>query len=127
MGTPDEAGDATRKGSPPIKVYCCLPSERQVIEQQARSTGLSMACYLRRVGMGYQVKGILDHQMVGELMRVNGDLGRLGGLLKLWLSGDQRAAGLSDATIRAVLWKIEATQGELQDIAKAVVRPRAKP
>jgi hypothetical protein len=127
MGTPEEAGNAaTRKGSPPIKVYC-LPSERQVIEQQARSTGLSMACYLRRVGMGYQVKGILDHQMVGELMRVNGDLGRLGGLLKLWLSGDQRAAGLSDATIRAVLWKIEATQGELQDIAKAVVRPRAKP
>ena len=62
MGTPEEAGDATtRKGSPPIKVYC-LPSERQIIEQQARSTGLSMACYLRRVGMGYQVKGILDHR-----------------------------------------------------------------
>jgi len=46
--------------------------------------------------------------------------------LKLWLSGDQRAAGLSDATIRAVLWKIEATQGELQSIAKAVVWPGAK-
>jgi hypothetical protein len=124
MGTPEEAGDAaTRKGSPPIKVYC-LPSERQVIEQQARSTGLSMACYLRRVGMGYQVKGILDHQMVGELMRVNGDLGRLSGL-DLPKHGPN--GGITEATIRAVLWKIEATQGELQGIAKAVVRPRAKP
>jgi hypothetical protein len=46
--------------------------------------------------------------------------------LKLWLSGDQRVAGLSDATIRAVLWKIEATQEELQGIAKAVVRPKSR-
>lgn len=126
MSTPEKPGDAvTRKGSPPIKVYC-LPSERQLIEQQARSVGMSMACYLRSVGMGYQVKGILDNQMVGELMRVNGDLGRLGGLLKLWLSGDQRVAGLSDASVRAVLWKIEETQGELQGIAKAIVRPNSK-
>ena len=126
MGTPEQAGDAaTLKGSPPIKVYC-LPRERQVIEQQARSTGLSMACYLRRVGMGYQVKGILDHQMVGELVRVNADMGRLGGLLKLWLSGDTRVEHLSDDSIRAVLRKIEATQAEMLSVVKQVVRPRAR-
>jgi hypothetical protein len=124
MGTPDEAGDATRKGSPPIKVYC-LPAERQDIEGKASAVGMSMARYLREVGMGYQVKGKMDNRMVGELLRINGDLGRLGGLLKLWLSGDKRVEHLSDATIRAVLWKIEATQAEMVSVVKQVVRPKA--
>lgn len=121
----DEDDGPTRKGSPPIKVYC-LPCERELIAKQAKATGMSMARYLRQVGMGYQVKGILDHEKVGELMRVSGDLGRLGGLLKLWLSGDLRVAHLDDATIRAVLWKIESTQDELHRIAKTVVKPRAR-
>lgn len=121
----EDSKQPTRKGSTPVKVYC-LPSERQVIEQRARATGLSMASYLRRVGMGYEVKGMLDRQMVDELLRVNADMGRLGGLLKLWLSGDSRVEHLSDDTIRAVLWKIESTQAEMLSVVKQVVRPKAK-
>jgi hypothetical protein len=49
MGTPEQAGDAaTRKGSPPIKVYC-LPSERQVIEQQAPCANMTCATFLRKI------------------------------------------------------------------------------
>ena len=36
--------------------------------------------------MGYQVDSIVDIKQVNELSRVNADLGRLGGLLKLWLA-----------------------------------------
>ncbi len=77
----------TRKNSPPIKVYC-LPEERQHIETNAKSVGLTLSTYLLNIGIGYQVRGIVDNKQVEELARINGDLGRLGGLLKLWLTND---------------------------------------
>lgn len=83
----DNEKRATRKGSPPIKVYC-LPEERAEIEANAKMAGVSVARYLRDVGQGYQIKGVMDYEYVRELVRVNGDLGRLGGLLKLWLTDD---------------------------------------
>jgi hypothetical protein len=85
----EKTDKATRKGSPPIKVYC-LPDEKRQIEVVASAAGLSVSTYLLKVGMGYQVRGILDNKRVEELARINGDLGRLGGLLKLWLTNDPR-------------------------------------
>ncbi|CAE6823281.1 Protein TraJ [Paraburkholderia aspalathi] len=111
----------TRKSSPPIKVYC-LPDERQQVQAQADAAGLSLSAYLLRVGLGYEIHGILDHRRVHDLAKVNGDLGRLGGLLKLWLSNDDRVAGFSVATILALLSKIEDTQAELRAVMTKVVR-----
>ena len=71
----------TRKGSKPIKVYC-LPDERAAIEANAQAAGMSTSAYLLAVGQGYRVQGVTDYENVRELVRVNGDLGRLGGLLK---------------------------------------------
>ena len=45
-----------------------------------------MASYLRTLGTEYQVKGKIDQQAVLQLLAAASDLGRLGGLLKLWLS-----------------------------------------
>ena len=112
---------ATRKGSPPIKVYC-LPDERAQVQAKADAAGLSLSTYLLRVGQGYEIQGILDHRRVHDLAKVNGDLGRLGGLLKLWLTNDERTASFSLATIRALLAKIEATQEELREVMTKVVR-----
>lgn len=112
----------TRKNSPPIKVYC-LPVERKEIELLAVGAGLSMSTYLLNVGLGYRVPGILDNKRVEELARINGDLGRLGGLLKLWLTDDERTASFGESTIRAVLGKIEATQAEMLAVMRKVVLP----
>ncbi|EXI77997.1 MAG: conjugal transfer transcriptional regulator TraJ [Candidatus Accumulibacter phosphatis] len=114
----------TRKGSPPIKVYC-LPEERQQVVANARAVGLSLSNYLLNVGVGYQVRGIVDNKQVEELARINGDLGRLGGLLKLWLTNDARTAQFGESTIRAVLSRIEATQGQMISVMQNVVRPRS--
>ena len=72
----------TRKGSPDVKVNC-LPIEKAQLESASRAVGMSVSAYLLNVGLGYQVHGILDSKRVEELVRINGDLGRLGGLLKL--------------------------------------------
>ncbi|WP_439100127.1 conjugal transfer transcriptional regulator TraJ [Citrobacter freundii] len=84
----------------------------------------SIVPYLREVGQGYEIKGITDYERVRELARINGDLGRLGGLLKLWLTDDVRTAKFGEATILALLGRIEATQDEMGRVMKAVVRPR---
>jgi hypothetical protein len=120
-----EAKTVTRKGSPPIKVYC-LPEERGEIEAMAKASGHSTSTYLRLVGMGYRIRGVVDAEQVRELVRVNGDLGRLGGLLKLWLTDDVRVAKFTPATILALLSKIDATQEQMSRIMERVVRPRAE-
>jgi hypothetical protein len=114
----------TRKNSPPIKVYC-LPEERSQIQTNAAAVGKTVSTYLLNVGIGHQVRGIVDNKQVETLAKINGDLGRLGGLLKLWLTNDERTAQFGEPTIRAVLSKIEATQAEMLNIMQTVIRPKA--
>ncbi len=83
------------------------PEEREIIKDQAEQCGLSISEYLRRLGLGYAPTSIVDNQKVNELAKINGDLGRLGGLLKLWLSDDKRAAHFDKKTITGLLNDIE--------------------
>jgi hypothetical protein len=115
--------NGTRRNSPPVKVYC-LPEERAGLQANARAARKSLSTYLLTVGLGYPMQSILDHKRVEELIRINGDLGRLGGLLKLWLTNDERTAAFTTSTIRALLGKVEATQDELRAVIRAVVLPR---
>ena len=113
-----------RKDYAPIKVYC-FPDEKQAIEQQGRSTGLSKSSYLLRVGMGYPIRSIVDHHQVEELVKINGDLGRLGGLLKLWLSKEKPVAGIEARTVRETLKKIDTAQDQMLALMQRVIRPLA--
>ena len=121
----DKTKRITRKNSTPIKVYC-LPEEKEHIDAQAKRAGMSAARYLREVGQGYKIKGVVDCEQVRELARINGYLGRLGGLLKLWLTDDVRTTQFGQPTILAVLSKIEATQEEMGKIMTRVVMPRSE-
>ena len=69
----ENSDKTTRKGSPPIKVYC-LPEERQQVAANARAVGLSLSTYLLNVGVGYQVRGIVDNKLND---RGGGDLSRV--------------------------------------------------
>jgi hypothetical protein len=115
-----------RKDYQPLKVYC-FPDERETIEQQAHSTGLSKSSYLLRVGMGYPIRSIVDHHQVEELVTINGDLGRLGGLLKLWLSNGKPTPGIDARTIRETLTKIDRAQDQMLALMQRVLRPQVDP
>jgi hypothetical protein len=101
-----------------------LPDEEAAIKRQAAAAGLSVAAYLRNVGLGYEIRGVLDHQRVNELAKINGDLGRLGGLLKLWLTNDEKLAGYSVAEkrrlIHDLLDRIRDTQGAMLEVVKKI-------
>ena len=115
-----EDSKSTRKNSPPIKVYC-LPEEARAIKAQARSVGLPVAAYLRNVGLGIEVRSVLDYRRIDDLAKINGDLGRLGGLLKLWLTNDERLPGIRTEEVRGVLAKIEHNQDALRAIIQKVL------
>ncbi|AOA09224.1 conjugal transfer transcriptional regulator TraJ [Pseudomonas fragi] len=120
---PSDQKTVTRKGSPPLKVYC-LPSERDQITANAQAVGLTVSTYLLRVGAGYEIKSTLDSQLVAELAKVNADLGRLGGLLKLWLTDDKKLAVVGNAwtqgTVRALLKRLEDTQAAMLETVRRI-------
>jgi hypothetical protein len=82
---------------------------------------MTISHYLRVAGMGGSVKSSSDHEEVLELMRVNADLGRLGGLLKLWLSNPPNVT-FSSKDMRSTLKEIEALQQEMRQVASKVLR-----
>nr|WP_061133108.1 conjugal transfer transcriptional regulator TraJ [Caballeronia fortuita] len=98
----DNEVKATRKGSTPIKVWC-LPEEKASIEENARKAGMSVSMYLRNVGIGYRIKGVIDAELVLKLAKINGDQGRLGGLLKLWLTNSEKLSSQDPEQMRRVI------------------------
>lgn len=103
--------------------------EKRDIEESARAAGLSVAAYLRQLGLGFEVRGILDYEKVDELAKISADLGRLGGLLKMWLSNDERLQQFSEAqiekTIKVAMERIEEGQEEMSRVMQAVLmQPR---
>jgi len=117
----DEDKRVTRKTGRHLRVPV-LPEEEAEMKQRAQAAGLSVAAYLRNVGLGYEIRGVLDQRRVDDLAKVNGDLGRLGGLLKLCLANDPKTARFDAKTVRVLLGKIEDTQGELRRIMRTVVQ-----
>lgn len=102
----------TRKNGKHLRVPV-LADEEQAIKNNAAKAGLTTAEYLRRLGIGHEIHGIIDQQHILTLSKINGDLGRLGGLLKLWLANDERLTHISPKTIGVVLEQIKTTQEAL--------------
>ena len=79
-------GSNTRRRAHQIKVRVS-EAEKQQIEAKAQAFGYntSTAALLRDLALGVEPKSTLDQQAILNLLQVNADLGRLGGLLKHWL------------------------------------------
>lgn len=95
------------------------PEEREEIEKRAKAAGLSIASYLRALGLGHETRSALDHAAVGELVKVAGDQGRLGGLLKLWLV-ERPGQGAPEIEVRRLLDRIGELQGTLAGVVGRV-------
>jgi hypothetical protein len=99
-----------------LRVYL-NDTDRKIIEQRAAYSNLSVSSYMRKAGLGLRPRSAIDRVTAMELLKVNGDLGRLGGLLKLWLS----EGGNSEVSdIRKVLQKIDSTMDEIRRKAASV-------
>jgi hypothetical protein len=102
--------EESRDRNRPLQVFV---SARADIETRAGATGLSVSAYLRNLGLGFQPHSTLDYEAILTLLKVNADEGRLGGLFKLWLSG-QSEWSAETMEIRCLLVDIEERQRELK-------------
>ena len=93
--------------------------ERALILARATDAGLSVASYLRTTALGRQVHSALDLAAATELVKVAGDQGRLGGLLKLWLV-DRPGRGAPESEVRRLLDRIGALQARLAEVVGRV-------
>ncbi|SEQ06525.1 conjugal transfer transcriptional regulator TraJ [Nitrosomonas ureae] len=93
-----------------------LPIEETEIKGKAMDAGLTVAEYLRNLGLGYQVPSIVDSRQVDSLLKINGDLGRLGGLIKLWLTNDKRTKLIGKSQLHLTLDSIRNTQSTMLDV-----------
>ncbi|GJM05858.1 MAG: conjugal transfer relaxosome component TraJ [marine bacterium B5-7] len=104
------AGKGTREKKLRVPV---LPIEEIEIKRKAQETGLSVAEYLRNLGLGYRVPSVIDNRQVDSLLKINGDLGRLGGLIKLWLTNDERTKLIGKSRLQMTLDSIQNTQSTM--------------
>ncbi len=111
----------SRQRVQPLKVWA-LPAEAIAIKANAANCSLSVSAYLRNLGMHHHPKTTLDADAVIALAKVNGDLGRLGGLLKMLLTNDERLKSLGKdiPKINDLLDQIHVSQALLLEKVKQV-------
>jgi len=109
---------ARRRGKP-IEVWV-NDEEKAQITARAEQSGLSRSGYLRAVGLNYPIRSVVDLAAVAELARINGDLGRVAGLLKLWLA-EKRGQGARAEDVDAMMVEFRELQGEVRAIMSKVV------
>lgn len=94
------------------------------IQVNAAAAQLPVADFLRRIGQGYEAESRIDQMAIRELCLAAGDLGRLGGLLKLWM-GERRSgsAPMDSIDQRSIeeLWKdIQIMTGAIKERVKSL-------
>ncbi|WP_428561463.1 MAG: plasmid mobilization protein [Solidesulfovibrio sp. DCME] len=96
-----------------LKTYL-TPEEYGKIIESADRTGLSLSTFAKRVCLGLPVPSLENQMARRELLKVNADLGRLGGLFKLCLSEKEGPLVSLHQEVRRVLREIEARQREVK-------------
>ena len=118
----NEQKPTPRRKLPPIKVWVS-EDERAEIEDKARQTNMSLSAYLSAVGRNRPIRSALDLKAVAELGKVNGDLGRVAGLLKMWLA-EKRGHGAPAADVDALMREFRELQGKVLAVMSNVVYER---
>ena len=106
----------------PLKVYV-TPSEREAILGMSSSAGMSVSDYLRTAGMNHPIRSVADKQAITDLLKINADIGRLGGLLKHWLNA-KPGAGASVRDVCDALHEARGLQQALREAVSALGRKR---
>lgn len=112
------AEEVMNKKSPEKVRKICMKSymtesERDRIAALAEQCGLYVSEFIRRVALGQEVNSKTDKESFLDLLKVNADLGRLGGLFKLALTEKVQKV-ISYKEIRRVLHQIEDRQEEFR-------------
>ena len=98
------------------------PDEHRAVTSSAQACGVSAATFVRAVALGEKLKVVADQRALLELLRLRADMGRVGGLLKLWLTNEERfdkeKEGVGVREVRDVLSRIESTESQIRAVVE---------
>lgn len=119
--------DTKRKAAPrrrgkPIEVWV-TDEEKVAIAKRAGEAGMSRSGYLRALGLNTSIYSVVDLKAVADLVKINGDLGRVAGLLKLWLS-EKNGQGASSVEIERMMIDFRGLQAGIREKMSAIVFAR---
>lgn len=97
----------------PVRV---TPEEQERIETLAGKCSMAPSTYLRTVGLEKNIKSTLDSQVIIELAKLRSETGRLGGLIKAWLSPKEKEIGSTPAGTAY----LSNNKPELKDLLRAL-------
>ena len=103
----NEKAPPRRRGKP-IEVWV-TDKEKAAIAARAKEAGMARSAYLRALGLNTPVKSVLDLGAVADLAKVNGDLGRVAGLLKCWLA-EKRGEGADAIDVESIMLEFRRLQ-----------------
>lgn len=121
-----EETNTKKKNSRPrgrhIKVWVTR-EEYEEIASMAKQVGLSHSSYLRSLGLRQQLKSIVDLQAVQKLAKVNSELGRVAGLLKLWLA-EKKGQGADSNTVENMMRDFRVLQRNMTNLMGEILKNR---
>ncbi|MCH5507709.1 plasmid mobilization protein [Pseudomonas syringae] len=112
---------ARRRGKP-IEVWV-TDEEKEAITHKAEEAGMSRSGYLRALGMNTPIRSVVNLIAVADLAKVNGDLGRVAGLLKLWLV-EKGGQGATPADIEKMMLEFRVLQTLVREKMSVIVFAR---
>ena len=112
-----------RRDIPPLCAWV-TKDERDAIIANAEACGLSTSAYMRNLALGHTPASILDLKEMGNLIATRADLGRLGGLLKMWLTDEIRFNEVYQGTIDDLLDELDASQKKLMAVIHRIDREK---
>ncbi|RMR59016.1 plasmid mobilization protein [Pseudomonas cichorii] len=122
IGTKEKA--PPRRRGKPIEVWV-TDEEKEAITERAREAGMSRSGYLRALGLNTPIRSVVDLKAVADLCRINGDLGRVAGLLKLWLA-EKNGQGASSLEVERMMIDFRELQAGILEKMSAVVFARKR-
>lgn len=114
--------DRPRREVSPIKVFV-TDDEKAELSRRAASCGLSNAAFMRAAGLNHPVKARADLEAIRELVKLNADLGRVAGLLKLWLA-ERRGEGAKPIEVERLMIEFRELQQGIRERMGAIVFAR---
>ncbi|MCV4282732.1 plasmid mobilization protein [Pseudomonas capsici] len=120
-GGTKEKAPARRRGKP-IEVWV-TDEEKAAITERAEEAGMSRSGYLRALGLNTPIRSVVDLTAVADLAKVNGDLGRVAGLLKLWLA-EKYGQGAEPVDIESLMVSFRVLKAQVRDLMSRIVYER---
>ena len=112
----DAKKEKTRRESTPVKVWVTT-AEKAVIAEKAAAHSMSSSRYLRGLGLALPIQCTIDQRAVLDLLKINADLGRLGGLIKMWLRSNE---SLESGNAQALQRKLDGTLNQIRALQKQI-------